>query len=125
MSLKWILQVQRTPQLASNNKEERSMYAIIATGGKQYKVSEGDVINVEKLAAEAGETVTFDNVVAVSDGTLKAGADVANATVTASVVKEGKAKKVIVYRYKRKTGYHKKNGHRQSYTQVKIEKINA
>lgn len=125
MSLKWFLQVQRTPQLASNNKEERSMYAIIATGGKQYKVSEGDVINVEKLAAEAGETVTFDNVVAVSDGTLKAGADVANATVTASVVKEGKAKKVIVYRYKRKTGYHKKNGHRQSYTQVKIEKINA
>ena len=101
------------------------MYAIIATGGKQYNVSEGDVINVEKLAVEAGETVTFDNIVAVSDGSLKAGADVANATVTASVVKEGKAKKVIVYRYKRKSGYHKKNGHRQAYTQVKIEKINA
>ena len=101
------------------------MYAIIATGGKQYKVSEGDVINVEKLAVEAGETVTFDNIVAVSDGSLKAGADVANATVTASVVKEGKAKKVIGYRYKRKSGYHKKNGHRQAYTQVKIEKINA
>ena len=101
------------------------MYAIIATGGKQYKVSEGDVINVEKLAVEAGETVTFDNIVAVRDGSLKAGADVANATVTASVVKEGKAKKVIVYRYKRKSGYHKKNGHRQAYTQVKIEKINA
>ena len=101
------------------------MYAIIATGGKQYKVSEGDVIRVEKLDAAAGDTVTFDKVLAVSDGTLKAGADVANATVTASVVKEGRAKKVIVYRYKRKTGYHKKNGHRQSYTQVKIEKINA
>ena len=101
------------------------MYAIIATGGKQYKVSEGDVINVEKLAVEAGETVTFDNIVAVSDGSLKAGADVANATVTASVVKEGKDNKVIVYRYKRKSGYHKKNGHRQAYTQVKIEKINA
>ena len=101
------------------------MYAIIATGGKQYKVSEGDVINVEKPAVEAGETVTLDNIVAVSDGSLKAGADVANATVTASVVKEGKAKKVIVYRYKRKSGYHKKNGHRQAYTQVKIEKINA
>ena len=101
------------------------MYAIIATGGKQYKVSEGDVINVEKLAVEAGETVTFDNIVAVRDASLKAGADVANATVTASVVKEGKAKKVIVYRYKRKSGYHKKNGHRQAYTQVKIEKINA
>ena len=83
------------------------------------------MINVEKLAVEAGETVTFDNIVAVSDGSLKAGADVANATVTASVVKEGKAKKVIVYRYKRKSGYHKKNGHRQAYTQVKIEKINA
>ncbi len=101
------------------------MYAIIATGGKQYKVAEGDVIRVEKLGAEAGETVTFDQVVAISDGMMKAGADVANATVTASVVKEGRAKKVIVYRYKRKSGYHKKNGHRQSFTQVKIEKINA
>ena len=100
------------------------MYAIIATGGKQYKVSEGDVINVEKLAVEAGETVTFDNIVAVSDGSLKAGADVANATVTASVVKEGKAKKVIVYRYKRKSGYHKKTV-TDRLTQVKIEKINA
>ena len=101
------------------------MYAIIATGGKQYKVAEGDIINVEKLSAGAGETVTFDQVVAVSDGTMKAGAEVAGATVTASVVKEGRAKKVIVYRYKRKSGYHKKNGHRQSFTQVKIEKINA
>ena len=102
------------------------MYAIIATGGKQYKVSEGDVINVEKLAVEAGETVTFDQVLMVSDnGSVKAGADAAGATVTASVVKEGRAKKVIVYRYKRKSGYHKKNGHRQAYTQVKIEKINA
>ena len=61
------------------------MYAIIATGGKQYKVSEGDIINVEKLAVSAGETVTFDQVVAVNDGTMKAGDDVANATVTASV----------------------------------------
>ena len=102
------------------------MYAIIATGGKQYKVSEGDVINVEKLAVEAGETVTFEQVLMVSDnGSVKAGADAAGATVTASVVKEGRAKKVIVYRYKRKSGYHKKNGHRQSYTQVKIESINA
>ena len=101
------------------------MYAIIATGGKQYKVSEGDIINVEKLAVSAGETVTFDQVVAVNDGTMKAGDDAANATVTASVVKEGRAKKVVVYRYKRKSGYHKKNGHRQSFTQVKIEKINA
>ena len=101
------------------------MYAIIATGGKQYKVSEGDIIKVEKLNAEAGETVTFDQVIAVSDNTLKVGADVANATVAATVMEQGKGKKVIVYKYKRKTGYHKKIGHRQAYTQVKIDKINA
>lgn len=101
------------------------MYAIIATGGKQYKVAEGDIINVEKLGVEAGETVTFDQVLAVNNDGLKVGADAQNASVTASVVKNGKAKKVIVYKYKRKTGYHKKNGHRQQYTQVKIEKINA
>ncbi len=101
------------------------MYAIIATGGKQYKVSEGDIITIEKLGVEAGEKVTFDQVIAVSDGGLKVGNDVADATVEASVVKEGRGKKIIVYKYKRKTGYHKKNGHRQSYTQVKIEKINA
>ena len=101
------------------------MYAIIATGGKQYKVSEGDVIKVEKLNAEAGNTVTFDNVIAVSNDSLKVGADVANATVTATVMEQGRGEKVIVYKYKRKTGYHKKNGHRQAYTQVKIDKINA
>ena len=101
------------------------MYAIIATGGKQYKVAEGDVIRVEKLGAEAGETVTFDQVLAVSNDGLKVGEDVANASVTASVVENGKAKKVIVYKYNRKTGYQKKNGHRQQFTKVKIEKINA
>ena len=101
------------------------MYAIIATGGKQYKVSEGDVIYVEKLDAETGSVVTFDRVIAVSDEGLKVGEDVANATVSASVVDQVKGKKVIVYKYKRKTGYHKKNGHRQLYTKVKIDKINA
>ena len=101
------------------------MYAIIATGGKQYKVSEGDVIKVEKLDAEVGATVTFDQVVAVSDGSLKVGADVASANVTATVMDQARARKVIVYKYKSKTGYHKKNGHRQAYTQVKIEKING
>ena len=101
------------------------MYAIIATGGKQYKVSEGDVIKVEKLDTEAGNTVTFDQVIAVSDETLKVGEDVANANVTATVLEQGKGRKVIVYKYKRKTGYHKKNGHRQAYTKVKIDKINA
>ena len=102
------------------------MYAIIATGGKQYKVSEGDIITIEKLGVEAGEKVTFDQVLAVSDKDLKVGAPtVKGATVEASVVKEGRGKKVIVYKYKRKTGYHNKNGHRQAFTQVKIEKING
>lgn len=101
------------------------MYAIIATGGKQYKVSEGDIIKVEKLDVEAGNTVTFDQVIAVSDSTLKVADDVKSATVTATVMEQGRGKKVIVYKYKRKTGYHKKNGHRQAYTQVKIDKINA
>ena len=102
------------------------MYAIIATGGKQYKVSEGDIITIEKLGVEAGQEVTFDNVLAVSGDELKVGnPTVEGASVTASVVKEGRGKKVIVYKYKRKTGYHKKNGHRQAFTKVKIEKINA
>ena len=79
------------------------MYAIIATGGKQYKVSEGDIITIEKLGVEAGEKVTFDQVIAVSDNGLKLGDAVANATVDASVVKEGRGKKIIVYKYKRKT----------------------
>ena len=101
------------------------MYAIITTGGKQYKVSEGDVIKVEKLDAEAGQAVTFDQVIAISDGALKVGEDVKASTVSATVMEQGRGRKVIVYKYKRKTGYHKKNGHRQAYTQVKIEKINA
>lgn len=102
------------------------MYAIIATGGKQYKVAEGDIIKVEKLGVEAGSSFTFDQVLAVNNGELVVGEPtVAGASVTATVIGDGKAKKIIVYKYKRKTGYHKKNGHRQSYTEVKIEKINA
>ena len=103
------------------------MYAIIETGGKQYKVSEGDIITVEKLGVEAGSEYTFENVLAVNNGEkLTVGTPVvAGASVVASVIGDGKAKKVIVYKYKRKTGYHKKNGHRQAYTEVKIEKINA
>ena len=93
------------------------MYAVIATGGKQYKVSEGDIIRVEKLGVEAGETYTFDNVLLVSGDEVKVGAPtVAGATVEADVIDNVKGKKVIVYKYKRKTGYHKKNGHRQQYT---------
>ena len=102
------------------------MYAIIATGGKQYKVSEGDIITIEKLGVEAGEKVTFDQVLAISDNGLKIGNPIVEgATVEASVVKEGRGKKVIVYKYKRKTGYHNKNGHRQAFTQVQINKING
>lgn len=101
------------------------MYAIIATGGKQYRVSEGDVIDVEKIEAEKGSKVTFDKVLAVGGDTLKVAGDVAGATVDATVMDQGKKKKVVVYRYKRKTGYHKKNGHRQLFTRVKIDKING
>ncbi len=85
------------------------MYAIIATGGKQYKVAEGDIIKVEKLGVEAGETYTFDQVLAVNNDKMVVGnPTVEGATVTASVIGDGKAKKVIVYKYKRKSGYHKK-----------------
>ncbi|MBQ9606029.1 MAG: 50S ribosomal protein L21 [Lachnospiraceae bacterium] len=102
------------------------MYAIIATGGKQYKVSEGDVIYVEKLDAEAGDDVTFDQVLAVGGEKMTIGTPlVDSASVTGKVQDQVKGKKVIVYHYKRKTGYHKKNGHRQAYTKVQIEKINA
>ena len=102
------------------------MYAIIATGGKQYKVAEGDFLNVEKLGVEAGETVTFENVLVVNNGSVQVGnPTISGATVSATVVGNIKGKKVIVYKYKRKTGYHKKNGHRQQYTRVKIDKINA
>lgn len=102
------------------------MYAIIATGGKQYKVCEGDIVKVEKLGVETGETYTFNEVLAVKDADLKIGTPtVAGATVTGTVIENGKGKKVVVYKYKRKTGYHKKNGHRQQYTAVKIDKINA
>lgn len=103
------------------------MYAIIETGGKQYKVSEGDVIQVEKLGVEAGSDYSFDNVLLVADGDdLKIGAPyVAGAAVKASVIGDGKAKKVIVYKFKSKKTYHKKNGHRQPFTSLKIESINA
>jgi len=102
------------------------MYAIIATGGKQYKVAEGDIIKVEKLGLEAGAEVTFDQVLAVNDGKLVVGnPTVENAKVTATVIEEGKNRKIIVFRYKPKKGYHKKKGHRQPYTKVKIEKIHA
>ncbi len=102
------------------------MYAVIETGGKQYKVEQGDMVFIEKLNVEAGETVTFDKVLIVGGDDVKVGAPyVEGATVTASVVKNGKDKKIIVYKYKPKKGYHKKQGHRQPYTKVEITAINA
>ncbi|MCR5501644.1 MAG: 50S ribosomal protein L21 [Lachnospiraceae bacterium] len=100
------------------------MYAIIATGGKQYKVSEGDLVKVEKLDAKEEETVTFDDVIAISDnGSVKVAGSLDGASVSGTVLRQGKDRKVVVYKYKPKSGYHKKNGHRQPYTLVKIDKI--
>ena len=103
------------------------MHAIIETGGKQYKVAEGDTLFIEKLPVEAGEAVTFDKVLAVIDGeNVTVGTPVVEgAKVDASVVKNGKGKKVIVFKYKPKKGYRRKQGHRQPYTKVEIKKINA
>lgn len=101
--------------------------AIIVTGGKQYRVAEGDVIFVEKLDVEAGDAVTFDQVLAVIDDNSSVfGAPVVDgATVSASVVKNGKGKKIRVYKMKPKKGYQRTQGHRQPYTKVQINTINA
>ena len=100
------------------------MYAIIKTGGKQYKVAQGDEIFVEKLSAVEGDTVEFVEVLAVStEEGLQVGPAIAGAKVTASVVKNGKSPKVIIFKYKSKKDYRKKQGHRQPYTKVKIEAI--
>ena len=101
------------------------MYAIIKTGGKQYKVSEGDLVRVEKLAYEVGETVDFDQVLLVSnDGELKVGSPlVEGAKVSATVEDQNKDKKIVVFKYKPKKQYRRKHGHRQPYTLVKIDSI--
>ena len=101
------------------------MYAIIETGGKQYRVQGGDVLFVEKLEAEEGDTINFDKVLLVSkEGDLLAGKPyVEDAKVEADVLEQGKAKKMIVFKYKAKKNYRKKQGHRQPYTKVKVEKI--
>lgn len=103
------------------------MYAVIETGGKQYKVSEGDVIFIEKLEVAEGESITFDKVLVLADGeNVNIGTPtVAGATVTAKVEKQGKAKKIYVFKMKRKKNYRRKKGHRQPFTKVTIEKINA
>ena len=108
-------------------KEGNKMYAVIETGGKQYKVEAGNALYIEKLSAEADSEVTFDKVVALgADDGLKAGTPyVEGATVTAKVVKNGKAKKITVFTYKPKKNEKRKMGHRQPYTMVEITAINA
>ncbi|USS87565.1 50S ribosomal protein L21 [Fructilactobacillus hinvesii] len=102
------------------------MYAIIVTGGKQYKVAEGESIFVEKLDAEQGDKVTFDQVVFVGGDNPKVGTPLVDgASVEGSVEKQGKNKKITIFRYKPKKGAQSKKGHRQPYTKVKIEKVNA
>ena len=102
------------------------MYAVIETGGKQYRVQEGDVVFVEKLGLVEGEAYIFDKVLAVfnEDGAKVGTPYVEGAKVAATTIKEGRAKKITVYKYKSKKGYHKKQGHRQPYTSVKIESLN-
>ena len=103
------------------------MYAVIETGGKQYKVAEGDVIFVEKLDVEEGAEVTFDKVLMAGEGSdVKVGAPtVDGASVNATVLKNGKAKKVVVFKMKRKKNYRRKKGHRQPFTKVQITAVNA
>ena len=103
------------------------MHASIETGGKQYKVAEGDTLFIEKLPQEAGETVTFDKVLAVIDGDKATIGTpvVSGAKVDASIVKNGKGKKIMIFKYNPKKGYRKRQGHRQPYTKVTVGKISV
>jgi len=102
------------------------MYAVILTGGKQYKVAVGEDVFVEKLEGEDGAAVTFDTVLAIGDDSgIKAGEAVKAANVAGEIVKQGKNKKIVIFKYKAKKGYRRKNGHRQPYTKVRITAINA
>ena len=103
------------------------MYAIIETGGKQYRVTEGDVLTIEKIEVAEGQTVDFDRVLTVvKGGEVVIGKPlVANAKVTAEVVTHGKGKKILVFKYKAKSNYRRRQGHRQPFTKVRIEKIHA
>ena len=102
------------------------MYAVIATGGKQYKVSEGDVVRVEKLNGDVGSKIEITDVLMVGGDTPAIGAPIVDkAAVTGEIVEQGKAKKILVFKKKRRKGYKKLQGHRQQYTALKIEKIKA
>jgi large subunit ribosomal protein L21 len=103
------------------------MYAVVATGGKQYKVQEGEILRVEKLAGEIGSPVAFDQVLMLSDGeTVKVGQPVLEGIqVKGHIVEQGKNKKILVFKYKRRKRYRRKQGHRQLFTAVKIDTIEA
>lgn len=102
------------------------MYAVIETGGKQYKVKEGDVIDVEKLNVDVGSRVVFDKVLSIGGDSPKFGRPfVEGASVSAQTLSFGKGKKIIVYKYKAKKNYHKKRGHRQTFARLKIESISV
>ena len=101
------------------------MYAVVSSGGKQYRVQQGEVLRVEKITGEVGSPVSFDKVLMFSDGeNVKIGQPVLeDAMVTGHIVEQGKAKKIIVFKYKRRKRYRRKQGHRQQFTAVKIDKI--
>ena len=103
------------------------MYAVVATGGKQYKVSEGDIIYVEKLEAEVDSTIELDKVLMVNkdEGLVVGKPVVEGAKVNAKILAQGKSKKILVFKYKAKKDYRKRQGHRQPYTKLQIEKIDA
>lgn len=103
------------------------MYAIVKTGGKQYKVSQGDIMRFEKLVGDVGSTVTFEQVLMVADDdNVTVGQPmVENAVVSGQIVEQGKAKKILVFKYKRRKRYRRKQGHRQQYTAVRIDSISA
>jgi len=102
------------------------MHAIIETGGKQYKVAEGDVLFIEKLPVDMGDSIVFDKVLAILGDEAKIGTPVVTgASVDATVMKNGKGKKIKIFKYKPKKGYRLRQGHRQPYTKVQIAKINA
>ena len=110
----------------TGKRRKSNMYAIIETGGKQYRVQEGDVITIEKLNAEVGEKVTFDKVLVMGEGAdAKIGTPYVGENVYGEVVENGKGKKVIIYKYKAKKDYRKKQGHRQPFTKVEITGIGA
>jgi len=101
------------------------MYAIIKCGGKQYKVQEGDILNVDKLSKEAKEIIEISDVLAINDGNLKVGSEVANAKVTAEVINEGRDKKVVIFKKRRRKDSKLKRGFRRSFTRIRITKIAA